>query len=72
MTDPAHILLVETLQKLVTEAEAGNFHDFESKEYPAPKMVLANKFRMLRNDTLNGKFDNKTHGEEKTQTEESK
>lgn len=58
MTDPAHYKLIADLEGLVTEAKAGNFHDTESKEYLAPKMALSNKLRIMRNDVLNGKYNN--------------
>jgi len=57
--DKQHDKLVADLTKLAEEAKANNFHDFKSKEYPAPKMTLSNKLRMLRNDVLRGKYDNK-------------
>lgn len=59
MNDKAHLQLIADLQGLVDEAKKGNFHDFDSKEYPAPKMVLSNKLRVMRNEVLNGKYDNK-------------
>lgn len=59
MEDKQHDELVADLTKLSEEAKAYNFHDFKSKEYPAPKMTLSNKLRMMRNDVLRGKYDNK-------------
>lgn len=59
MEDKQHDELVADLEKLTNEAKAYNFHDFKSKEYPAPKMSLSNKLRMMRNDVLRGKYDNK-------------
>lgn len=54
-----HTKLITDLEALAAEARAGNFHDFQSQEYAAPKMVLANRLRVMRNDVINGKYDNK-------------
>ena len=56
--DKGHQKLVADLQGLLTEAEKFNFHDFKSTEYSCPKMVLANKLRVIRRDVIAGVYDN--------------
>lgn len=54
----AHNKLVKELVTLANEAMAHQFHDFKSTDYPAPKMALAEKLRVLRRDIINGVYDN--------------
>lgn len=56
--DKNHVKLITDLEKLLEQAKSFDFHDFKSTYYPAPKMALSNKLRVMRNDTLNGKYDN--------------
>jgi len=58
MEDAPHEKLVTELRSLLKEAENFNFHDFKGKEYPAPKMALSNRVRVLRRDILQGVYDN--------------
>jgi len=54
----AHNKLVADLNRLAEEAMNGQFHDFRSTDYPAPKMTLAERLRVLRRDVINGVYDN--------------
>jgi hypothetical protein len=58
MEDKGHKKLVKDLRKLLDEAEKYEFHDFKNTSYPAPKMTLADRLRVMRRDTLNGVYDN--------------
>lgn len=49
--------LVADLKELLAEAEAGEFGDFTNNKYPAPKIALAEKFKELRDNVINGKYD---------------
>jgi len=56
--DKGHEKLVADLEKMLAEAKAFQFHDFKNTDYKAPKIVLADRFRIMRRDTINGKYDN--------------
>jgi len=49
--------LVEDLEKLLSEAKAGEFGDFTNEKYPAPKMALAEQLLQLRQNIINGRYD---------------
>jgi hypothetical protein len=49
--------LIQDLENLLAEAQAGEFGDFTNEKYPAPKTALAEKCRQLRQNVLNGKYD---------------
>lgn len=55
--DP-HDLLVAHLKSILQEAEAKEFHDFQNKKYPAPKMELASQLNRIRENVINGLYDN--------------
>lgn len=55
--DKAHYLLVKDLTELLEEAKAGEFGDFTNDKYPAPKMALAEKLNKLRQNVINGRYD---------------
>ncbi len=50
-------ILVEDLENLLKEAKNGEFGDFTNYKYPAPKSALAEKLNELRNNVINGKYD---------------
>lgn len=56
--DRAHDRLVSELGQMYSEARNFQFHDFKNTDYPAPKMVLADKLRKMRGNVLNGVYDN--------------
>lgn len=55
----AHKALVGELEDMLTRAKNFEYHDKKSREYMAPKMVLANRLRKLRNELINGTYDDK-------------
>lgn len=58
--DRGHRKLVTDLRNLLDDAEKYQFHDFKNTDYPAPKMTLADRLRVIRRDTLSGVYDNKS------------
>lgn len=58
MQDTGHTQLIADIEKLLDEARRFEFHDFKNTSFAAPKMVLAETLRIMRNKTLNGKYDN--------------
>lgn len=56
--DKGHKYLIEDIAILLRDAENFEFHDFKNNTYPAPKMALVNRFHELRDNTMNGKYDN--------------
>jgi len=54
-------LLVEDLEKLLAEAKAGEFGDFTNEKYPAPKMALAEQLLQLRQNVIDGRYDEGTN-----------
>lgn len=59
INDIEHYKLVTELSKLFEEAKSYQFHDFKNTDYPAPKMVLAEKLRVFRKKVIEGCYDNK-------------
>lgn len=57
-TDHGHVTLINDLMLLMEEVRKSEFHDFRNTKYPAPKIELASKFQMLRENVINGKYDN--------------
>lgn len=54
---PGEKLLIYKLERLLEEAKAGEFGDFTSHRYPAPKTELRNRFLQLANEVVAGIFD---------------
>lgn len=52
-----HINLIEDLENILLEAKNGEFGDFTNNKYPAPKMALAQKLHELRQQVINGRYD---------------
>lgn len=50
-------ILVKDLEKLLDETKAGEFGEFSNRKYAAPKMELASRLYILRQDVINGKYD---------------
>lgn len=50
-------LLIKDLKELLAEVEAGEFGDFTNQKYPAPKVALAEKFEGLRQNVIDGRYD---------------
>jgi len=57
-TDVGHNALIEDIRDLLIEAEKGEFHDFINDKYPAPKNALAGRLQAIRENVINGKYDN--------------
>lgn len=57
-TDQGHESLITDLEVLLDEAEDYEFHDFKNRNYAAPKVTLAEKLHQLRENIINGKYDN--------------
>lgn len=60
MKDQPHLDLVADLALLLKEASDGEFHDFANEKYAAPKMELERKLSIIRDNVINGKYDNPT------------
>lgn len=58
ISDKGHTELVADLFALYAEALEGEFHDFENRKYPAPKVELVNKLNDLATKVKEGKYDN--------------
>lgn len=56
--DKPHRNLIAEIEDILAKAKAFEYHDFKNTYYVAPKMELANRLRVFRNDVLNGKYDN--------------
>lgn len=50
-------ILLADLKALVEEVENGEFGDFSNQKYPNPKVTLATKFHELRENVIEGKYD---------------
>ncbi len=57
-TDKGHKGLLDDITELYNEVEAYEFHDFKNEKYPAPKISLAQKLHQIRENVINGKYDN--------------
>ncbi len=58
LNDTGHIALITDLKHLFEEAEKGKFHDFHRNGADAPKMALVELLKVLKDATINGKYDN--------------
>jgi hypothetical protein len=56
--DLGHEALVGELRKLLDEAERYEFHDFKNSTYPAPKVELERRLRLMAMGVVDGKYDN--------------
>lgn len=52
-----HKSLMLDLQILLQEADDFAFDDFKNEKYAAPKVALANRLEDLRQNVINGKYD---------------
>ena len=52
-----HKNLIADLESLLGEARAGEFGDFTNNKYLAPKMALAEKLHGLRQNVIDGRYD---------------
>jgi hypothetical protein len=53
-----HDALMQDLTQILYEAHHNEFHDFKNNKYAAPKMELAEQLSKLRENVINGKYDN--------------
>lgn len=53
-----HEALIIDLSNLIREAVEFEFHDFKNSSYVTPKIELAQKLHELRQNVINGKYDN--------------
>jgi len=53
-------ILVADLKELLLDAEAGQFGDFTNDKYPAPKLELMAQLQTLRDNVMQGKYDDST------------
>lgn len=56
--DTGHDALMKDITDLYAEAHNYEFHDFKNTTHATPKVVLAQKFEGLRQNVLDGKYDN--------------
>lgn len=52
--------LVKDLNEILADAKSGQFGDFTNDLYPAPKLELAAQLLKLRDNVIQGKYDNNT------------
>lgn len=52
-----HNNLILDILNLLEEAKAGEFGDFTNEKYPAPKMALAEQLLQLRQNVIDGRYD---------------
>jgi hypothetical protein len=57
--DGGHIALFEDISELLEEVKEYQFHDFGNSRYPAPKMALVEKLEEIRNNVIQGLYDNR-------------
>lgn len=50
-------ILIDDLEEILGEAKAGEFGDFTSDKYDAPKMALMASLEKMMNNVMNGKYD---------------
>jgi len=55
--EPGQLTLIADLKALIAEAEAGDFGDFSSEKYGAPKIILRVKLTQLADNVVSGKYD---------------
>lgn len=58
--DDGHKNLVLDVVMLFKEIVDFEFHDYKNKNYAAPKVVLAARFEDLRDNVIEGKYDNRS------------
>lgn len=56
--DAGHAALLNDLVGLLKEAQSTEFHDMLNTTYASPKVMLAAKLEELRQNVINGKYDN--------------
>ncbi len=56
--DKGHYELIKDLKALLAMAENYEFHDFKNENYATPKVQLGNFLHELRQNVINGKYDN--------------
>ena len=57
--DRGHDLLIQDLKELLSEAEDYQFHDFKNSEHAAPKVALVGRLEAIKENTIDGLYDNK-------------
>lgn len=53
-----HDALMLDLSILLKEASDFEFHDYKNEKYPAPKVALGNRLMEIRQNMIDGKYDN--------------
>jgi hypothetical protein len=56
--DAGHHALVADITELLRKASELEYHDMLSEANPAPKMALADELSAMRQNVINGKYDN--------------
>lgn len=57
MDEAGQKVLIADLESLLALAKAGEFGDFTSTKFAAPKLALADRLQDLRQNVINGKYD---------------
>ena len=52
-----HQNLINDLTNFLKEAQAGEFGDFTNEKYPVPKMALSENLLELRQNVIDGRYD---------------
>jgi hypothetical protein len=56
--DKGHAKLVLDVSILLKQVESFEFHDFKNDKFPEPKMALAEILQYMKDNCINGKYDN--------------
>lgn len=56
--DKGHNELIKDVRSLLNDTESFQFHDFLNEKFAAPKSVLAKILHQMRDNAINGKYDN--------------
>ncbi len=57
-TNGGHDALMLDLSILLKEANDYSFHDYKNEKYPAPKVALGERLMEIRQNMIDGKYDN--------------
>lgn len=56
--DDGHVLLMQDIADLASDATNYEFHDFKNEKYAVPKVELRNRLLAMAQAVIDGKYDN--------------
>jgi len=56
--DCGHMNLLSDLETILRNAKNKEYHDFSNSRFATPKMALAEHLNEIRENVINGKYDN--------------